>query len=112
MRFSGDFRTDENIALAGHQTLWLREHNRLVDILRKNKPNWKPDKIFQEARRINIAQYQHIIFNEFLPLLIGWLLQSNMGCLLLTPFENPQRWMGQNTFPILLLNDDNMIGEH
>ena len=29
-----------------------------------------------------------------------------------TPFENPQRWMGQNTFPILLLNDDNMIGEH
>merc|ERR1712129_11364 len=28
-----------------------------------------------------------------------------------TPFENPQRWMGQNTFPILLLNDDNMIGE-
>ena len=74
MRFSGDFRTDENIALAGHQTVWVREHNRLVDILRKNKPNWKPDKIFQEARRINIAQYQHIIFNEFLPLLIGWLL--------------------------------------
>ena len=29
-----------------------------------------------------------------------------------TPFENPERWMGQNTFPILLLNDDNMIGEH
>ena len=29
-----------------------------------------------------------------------------------TPFENPQRWMGQNTFPFLLLNDDNMIGEH
>ena len=29
-----------------------------------------------------------------------------------TPFENPQRWMGQNTFPILLLNDDKMIGEH
>ena len=29
-----------------------------------------------------------------------------------TPFENPQRWMGQNTFPILLLNDDTMIGEH
>ena len=29
-----------------------------------------------------------------------------------TPFENPQRWMGQNTFPILLLDDDNMIEEH
>ena len=31
---------------------------------------------------------------------------------LCTPFENPQRWMGKNTFHFLLLNDDNMIGEH
>ena len=30
----------------------------------------------------------------------------------MTPFKNAQRWMGKNTFPILLLNDDNMIGEH
>ena len=30
----------------------------------------------------------------------------------LTPFENAQRWMDQNTFPILPLNDDNIIGEH
>ena len=30
----------------------------------------------------------------------------------ITLFENAQRWMGKNTFPILLLNDDNMIGEH
>ena len=30
----------------------------------------------------------------------------------ITPFEKPKRWMGQNTFPILLLNDDNMIEEH
>ena len=76
MQFSGDFRTDENIALAGHQTLWVREHNRLVDILKKNKPNWKPEKMFQEVRRINIAQYQHIIYNEFLPLLIGWYISN------------------------------------
>ena len=30
----------------------------------------------------------------------------------LTPFKNAQSWMGKNTFPILFLNDDNMIGEH
>ena len=29
-----------------------------------------------------------------------------------TPVENAQRSMGKNTFQILLLNDDNMIGEH
>ena len=37
--------------------------------------------------------------------------EKNM-IVLLTPFENAQRWMGKNTFPILLLNDDKMIGEH
>ena len=78
MHISGDFRTDENIALAGHQTLWFREHNRLVDLLKKSKPTWKPNKLFQEARRINIAQYQHVVYNEFLPLLVGWLLKSNI----------------------------------
>ena len=30
----------------------------------------------------------------------------------ITPFKKPQRWIGQNTFPILLLNDDNMIEGH
>ena len=29
-----------------------------------------------------------------------------------TPLENAQRWTGKNTFHFLLLNDDNMIGEH
>ena len=33
-----------------------------------------------------------------------------IACLQHTPFEKAQRWMGKNTFPILLLNDDNMIG--
>ena len=31
---------------------------------------------------------------------------------IITPFENAQKWMGKNTFHFLLLNDDNMIGEH
>ena len=50
-------------------------------------------------------------FAEFSKLLF---FQNSFGISLktYTPFENPQRWMGQNTFPILLLNDDNMIGEH
>ena len=68
----GDFRTNENVALASHQTIWIREHNRIVDILKAAKPQWSPEKLFQEARRINIAEYQHILYNEFLPLLVGY----------------------------------------
>ena len=41
-----------------------------------------------------------------------WVPIIHLSLSLFTPFENPQRWIGQNTFPILFLNDDNMIGEH
>ena len=43
------------------------------------------------------------MLKDILELLIGYFI---------TPFENAQRWMGKNTFHFLLLNDDNMIGEH
>ena len=39
----------------------------------------------------------------------GWIFDVDSQS---TPFENAQRWMGKNTFHFLLLNDDNMIGEH
>jgi peroxidase len=67
----GDFRTDENIGLAAHQTIWVREHNRIADALKATHPAWDDETVFQEARRITIAEYQHIIFNEFLPPLVG-----------------------------------------
>uniref|UniRef100_A0A2P2HWN0 Chorion peroxidase-like n=1 Tax=Hirondellea gigas TaxID=1518452 RepID=A0A2P2HWN0_9CRUS len=69
--FAGDARSNEHAALLTIHTLFLREHNHLAKELHKINPAWDDEKLFQEARRLNIAQYQHMVMTEFLPRLLG-----------------------------------------
>lgn len=73
MLAAGDVRANENILLSAIHTLFLREHNRLCDEYVNENGQWlgNDDKIFHEARKINIALEQHITYNEFLPILLG-----------------------------------------
>lgn len=68
---AGDNRVNENVILAVYHTIWVREHNLIVDKLKEIHPNWSTEELFQNARRIVIAETQHITYNEFLPLLVG-----------------------------------------
>jgi peroxidase len=70
--FAGDFRANEQPSLTSLHTLWLREHNRIakkLEYLYGSK--WDDEKIFQEARKIVGALFQHITYNEFLPVVLG-----------------------------------------
>lgn len=53
-----------------HRAL-LQAHNKIAETLAYADPTWPEDDIFLEARRIIIAQIQHITYNEFLPLILG-----------------------------------------
>ncbi|XP_066927072.1 uncharacterized protein [Clytia hemisphaerica] len=63
----GDERGDENIALHSMHTLWVREHNRVATELKKLNPKWTEEKLYQESRKIVSAEYQHIVYNEYVP---------------------------------------------
>ena len=55
----------------------MREHNRLAQLLKNQHPRWSDEKLYQEARRIVIAEYQHIIYKEWLPHILGLPLMKN-----------------------------------
>ena len=76
---SGDSRANEQINLAVMHTIWMREHNRIASDLRKLNPSWDDEKLYQEARRINVAQYQHIVYKEWLPLVLGHDFMDKFG---------------------------------
>ena len=65
----GDIRGDENIPLHTMHTLWVREHNRIAEMLKPLNPLWTDELLYKTARKINGALWQHIVYNEYIPLL-------------------------------------------
>ena len=70
-RSLGDVRANEQLNLLVLHTVWMREHNRIARSLRAVNPRWSDERLFQEARRITIAEYQHVVYKEWLPIILG-----------------------------------------
>src|SRR5262249_1840931 len=67
---AGDVRANENVELMAMQTLFMRNHNRIVDELAQQDPtkfgfaagDWTDENLYQEARKLNIATEQMITY--------------------------------------------------
>jgi len=67
----GDVRANENVGLTAMHTAFVREHNRLVDVISTQQPGLSQEQKYQLARKIVGAEMQAITYNEFLPALLG-----------------------------------------
>lgn len=74
---AGDVRANENPILLSIHTVFAREHNRICKMLRNwlkkrgGKPLLRDEWIYQHARLIVMAELQNIVFNEFVPAMLG-----------------------------------------
>ncbi|XP_017856625.1 PREDICTED: uncharacterized protein LOC108609330 [Drosophila arizonae] len=68
---AGDGRSGEQPGLLAMHHVWVGEHNRIAMELSELNPHWSDEKIYQEARRIIGAMFQHITYREFLPVVLG-----------------------------------------
>ena len=79
--YAGDFRVNEQPGLSTMHTIWVREHNRIAGELGAMNTHWDGEKVFQETRKIVIGQWQHIIYNEWLPIVLGVEYMKTFGLL-------------------------------
>lgn len=68
---AGDIRANENLLLTSLQTVFTREHNRLVDLIQVQQPGLNAEQQYQLARKVVGAEMQAITYKEFLPALLG-----------------------------------------
>lgn len=67
----GDARINQQAQLLTNQTLLLRNHNWHVDQLEKLNPDWSTEKVYETARALNEADFQHVVYDEYLTKLVG-----------------------------------------
>ena len=68
---AGDNRANQQTALLTHHTIWMRNHNWFVDQLRDANPSWSEAELFEGARALNEAEWQNIVYNEYIANLVG-----------------------------------------
>lgn len=68
---AGDVRVNENIGLIALQTIFMREHNRLCDVILTKNASLSDEQVYQMARNYVIGLVQTITYNEYLVNLLG-----------------------------------------
>ncbi|KAK1786302.1 hypothetical protein P4O66_018008 [Electrophorus voltai] len=55
-----------------YATIWLREHNRVCDVLKQEHPDWDDERLFQTTRLILIGETIKIVIEDYVQHLSGY----------------------------------------
>lgn len=108
---AGDIRANENLLLTSLQTVFVREHNRLVDRIATQQPGLSDEQQYQLARKLVGAEMQAVTYREFLPALLGpnaptaqaYAYQPNVNGSITNSFANAAFRFGHSTVNANLL---------
>ncbi|CAL1288900.1 unnamed protein product, partial [Larinioides sclopetarius] len=75
----GDPRVNQHASMTSLQTIFTREHNRIASSLKQMNPHWREEKLFQETRKIVTAEFQSIVFKDYLPILLSSRIMEEFG---------------------------------
>ncbi|KAJ6215931.1 hypothetical protein RDWZM_010431 [Blomia tropicalis] len=70
-------RASQHPGLQALHTAFHRRHNQHAIALSKVNPHWDDEKLYQEARRITIAEQSNMIYGEYLPAVFGKKLMAH-----------------------------------
>lgn len=79
---AGDARVNQTPWLALWHSLLYRLHNYIAKRLATVNKHWDDDRLFNESRRISIAVYEHLTYNQWLPTVLGrkYAESKNLTC--------------------------------
>uniref|UniRef100_H2Z322 NAD(P)H oxidase (H2O2-forming) n=1 Tax=Ciona savignyi TaxID=51511 RepID=H2Z322_CIOSA len=95
----GNPRGNENPFLLAFGMLWFRHHNWLARYLRDQHGNWSDEKVYNEARVLNIAVHQKIIMYDWLPLFLGECYKSAIHPGITHVFQSAAMRIGHTLVP-------------
>ena len=78
-KLCGDARCNEQPGLLTMHILFARAHNFIAYKIKGVNPWWSDQQIYKFSEKFLISWYQHIIYYEYIPLLIGFEKASQFG---------------------------------
>lgn len=68
---AGDSRVNSNPFTIAIYTIFMRNHNRLANELKRTHPLWDDEQLYNRAKAINSEIYRRVVFDEWLPIVLG-----------------------------------------